>query len=132
MSKENVAVVQAINDAWARGDFDAAFERMDTEVEWSAPPDVSGAGFERVMGYDGVRRSMANWLGAWDDYRFELRELTDFGDVVLVEGRQSGRGRGSGVEVSETIFMVWTVQAGKAVRQQMFRDRAQALEAARQ
>ena len=78
---------------------------------------------------EGVRNSIGRWMGAWDDHRFELRELIDSGDQVLSVGWQQGRGRGSGVEVSEEILSVWTLRAGKIVRQRMFRDKAQALEA---
>ena len=85
---------------------------------------------ELARGHEGVRRSVGRWMGAWVDHRFELRELIDSGDQVLAVGWQQGRGRGSGVEVSEEIFSVWTLRAGKIVRQRMFRDRAQALEAA--
>jgi ketosteroid isomerase-like protein len=46
---------------------------------------------------------------------------------VLVEGWQRGRGKTSGVDVSEEIFSVWTIRGGQAVRQRMFRDRAKAL-----
>jgi ketosteroid isomerase-like protein len=81
-------------------------------------------------GHEGVRRSLAAWVGAWDDYRFELRRLIDCGDDVVVESWQRGPGRTSRVEVSEEIFSVWTLRAGQAVRQRMFRDRGQALEAA--
>jgi hypothetical protein len=48
----------------------------------------------------------------------------------LAAGWQRGRGKGSGVEVSEEIFSVWTLRARKVIRQRMFRDRGQALEAA--
>jgi len=79
---------------------------------------------------EGVRRSLGEWVGAWDDYEFELRELIDAGDRVLAVGWQRGRGKGSGVEVSEEIFSVWTLRARNVIRQRMFRDRGQALEAA--
>jgi ketosteroid isomerase-like protein len=55
--------------------------------------------------------------------------LIDCGDQILAAGWQRGRGKGSGVEVSEEIFSVWTVRTGKVVRQRMFRERVQALEA---
>ena len=133
MSEENVEVVRAIYDSWIRGDYDAVFALLDTDIEWFGPPDISasgepGSGLSR--GHDGVRRSLARWVGEWDDFSFELRQLIDFGDDVLVEGWQRGRGKTSGVEVSEEIFSVWTIRAGQAVRQRMFRDRAEALEAA--
>jgi uncharacterized protein len=127
MSLENVEVVRAIYESYERGDFLAAFERFSEDIEWFGPPDVSNSGF--AQGHEGVRQSLSTWIGTWDEYRFELRELIDAGDQVLAVGWHSGRGKGSGVEVSEEIFSVWTVRTGKAVRQQMFRDRAQALEA---
>jgi uncharacterized protein len=131
MSVENVEIVRGVYDAWQRGDFEAALEPFHESVEWFGPPDISragGGGAER--GHEGVRRSVGRWMSTWEDHRFELRELIDFGDEVLTECWQQGRGRGSGVEVSEEIFSVWTLRAGKIVRQRMFRDRAQALEAA--
>jgi hypothetical protein len=49
-------------------------------------------------------------MGAWEDFRYELRELIDCGD--------------------DRDFSVYTVREGKIVKQQMFRRRAEALEAA--
>ncbi len=130
MSEENVEIVRGVYDAWQRGDFEAALEPFHEDVEWFGPPDISRAGGGGVArGHEGVSRSIGRWMGAWGELRFELRDLIDFGDEVLAEGWQQGRGRGSGVEVSEEIFSVWTLRAGKIVRQRMFRDRAQALEA---
>src|SRR5262245_57579384 len=128
MSQENVEIVRAIYRAYGHGDYRAAFEHMDKGIEWVGPPDISNSGV--AWGHEGVRRSMANWVGTWEDLHFELRELIDCGDQILAAGFQRGRGKGSGVEVSEEIFSVWTVRAGKVVRQRMFRDRNQALEAA--
>jgi uncharacterized protein len=131
MSEENVEVVRGVYDAWQRGDFDAALEAFHEDIEWVGPPGISRAGGEwDTRGHEGVRRSLGRWLSTWVEYRFELRELIDHGNEVLACGWQHGRGKGSGVEVSEEIFSVWTLQAGKIVRQRMFRDRAQALEAA--
>jgi ketosteroid isomerase-like protein len=127
MSRENVEVVRAIYDAYDRGDYEAAFEYFHMDIEWFESPETPGAGVYR--GHEGVRESLGRWIGAWDDYHFELRELTNVGDCVLAEGWQRGRGRGSGVEVSEEIFTVWTLQARKVVRVAWFRTRAGALEA---
>ena len=123
-------IVQGIYDAWQRGDVEGALEPFDEQVEWFGPPDISRDAEGLVRGHEGVRRSLARWMGTWDDYSYELCELIDSGDRVLAGGRQSGRGRGSGVEISEEIFSVWTLKAGKIVRQRMFRERAAALEAA--
>jgi ketosteroid isomerase-like protein len=130
MSQENVEIVRGIYDAWHRRDLEAPLGAFHEDVEWFGPPDISRDAGGLVHGHEGVRHSLRSWLGTWDDYHYELRELVDFGDQVLAGGWQHGRGRGSGVEVSEEIFSVWTLQAGKVVRQRMFRDRTQALEAA--
>ena len=129
MSEENVKIVRSVLDAYARGDYEGSLARLDEGIEFVSPPDVTGSG--RVWhGREGVREGVASFLGTWVDYQYEVRDLTDCGDEVLVEGWQRGRGRGSGVEVSETVYTVWTVREGSVVRQRMFRDRDQALEAA--
>ncbi len=130
MSQENVEIVRGIYEAWQRRDFKTALAPFDDQVEWIGPPDISRDGWGHAHGIDGMVRSLDAWLSNWTEHHFELRELIDGGDHVLAGGWQSGRGRESGVEVSEEILSVWTLQAGKVIRQRMFRDRIQALEAA--
>jgi ketosteroid isomerase-like protein len=78
-----------------------------------------------------VEQAVTSWTGAWEDFRFEPRRLIECGESkVLVEGWQGGRGKSSGVEVSEEIFSVYTIKGGKIVRQRMFRDRDEAAAAA--
>jgi ketosteroid isomerase-like protein len=129
MSEENVEIVRRMYDAWQDGDYEAALAYFDPEVEWSEPPDNPGA--RTWHGHEGVNGAVATWVGAWESFRHELRELIDCGDDrVLVAGWQTGRGKGSGVEISEENFSVYTVRDGKIVSQRMFRHRAEALEAA--
>jgi len=128
MSRENVELVRRIYGAYARGDYGEMFERFHPEIEWFGLGTVSESGSTR--GHTRARRSLSTWIGTWDDYRFELRELIDCGDEVFAAGWQRGRGRGSGVEVAEEIFSVWTIRGGLVVRQRVFRDRARAREAA--
>jgi ketosteroid isomerase-like protein len=129
MSEENVEIVRRMYDAWNRGDFEAALSYIHPDVEWSDPPDNPGARTWR--GHEGVQGALTAWMGAWEDYRYELRELINCGDDrVLVAGWQTGRGKGSGVEISEENFSVFSVSEGKVVKQRMFRHRAEALQAA--
>jgi ketosteroid isomerase-like protein len=123
MSEENVEIVRGVYEAWQRGDFEVALEPFHEDIKWFGPPEAPGS-IQGVRGREGVRHALAGWLGAWVDFRFELRELIDHGDEVLACGWQHGRGKGSGVEVSEETFSVWTLQAGKIVRQRMFRESA--------
>ena len=130
MSQENVEIVRGIYEAWQQRDFEAALAPFDDDFEWIGPPDISRDESGRAFGLGGMTRSLQRWLENWTDYHYELRELIDHGDHVLAAGWQRGRGRDSGVEVAEDIFSVWTLQNGKVIRQRMFRDRTEALEAA--
>jgi ketosteroid isomerase-like protein len=90
------------------------------------PPD-----FEAVFyGHDGYLQLWRYWLDAIEDLRFDPEEILDFGDRLLVTAQQRGHGSGSGVAVSEPVFQLFKFRRGSVVRQEDFRDRAEALEAA--
>ena len=60
----------------------------------------------------------------------EAEEIVEAGDGVLVDVRQRGVGRTSGVPVELRYFTLWSFRARKVIRIQSFRDRAEAFEAA--
>ena len=120
MSQENVEVVAA-----------AASGRLDS---WD--PDAELINFESApyttpyRGHHGLR----------DWYRDATEDITDaditVGDHAAVAGervvssiRLTGRAKGSGVPVDIQFALVWTIRAGKVIRAQGYRDRAEALEA---
>jgi ketosteroid isomerase-like protein len=105
MSEGNVEVVRTLLAAFDRADYEAALAALDPEVEWQVPPGIA-IGREVYRGRDEVQREFAEWLAAWDAYRFEAEEMLDHGDHVVVGGMQIARGRGSGVEVGFPTFHV--------------------------
>ncbi|MBA2764074.1 MAG: nuclear transport factor 2 family protein [Thermoleophilaceae bacterium] len=127
MSQENVEIVRLMYDAWHRGDFETSLSYFDPEVEWIEPPDNPGG--RTRHGHEGVAGAVSTWTGVFDDYRYEVRELIDLGDKVLLTAWHSGRGKTSGAPVSEENFCVFTLRDGRIVKQEMFRQRSQALEA---
>jgi uncharacterized protein len=129
MSHGNVELVRTLLSAFDRADYGAALEALDSEIEWQVPPGVS-IGREVYRGRDEVQRGFADWLAAWDRFRFEPEEMLDHGDHVVVAGTQIGRGRGSGVEVRFPTFHVFTLRDGKVTRHRSYRERSDALEAA--
>jgi uncharacterized protein len=94
MSEENVEIVRRSLDAWNRADYEPTLEALDPEIEWQVPPGIV-IGKEVYRGREEVQRGFAEWLAAWDTYRFEPKEMLDHGDHVLVGGMQIGRGRGT-------------------------------------
>lgn len=113
-------------DAYSRGEYEQSLSYFDPEIEFSQPAGEPGAATYR--GHEGVVQAFANWTGAWDDYRVEVEELTDFGEHVLARTRHHGRGKGSGAVVDHLIFQVWTLRNDKVVRARMYYDEDEALE----
>ena len=128
MSSENVEIVRRSVDAYASGDIEAALADYDPGVEF----DVSSARPEGGVfyGHGGMLEGVQAWVERWAEYRFEVEEIIDAGDRVLMIIRESGRGEGSGVEVTQHTFWLQTMRNDKIVRAELFNDRNQAFEAA--
>jgi ketosteroid isomerase-like protein len=127
MAAGNMDVVQAIFEAWFRGDERAMLERIDREVvvtQFPEQPDV-----RPYHGHRGLAEVVADWTGTWDDYAIEVDDMRELGERVLVSIRQRGRGKGSGVQIQAKTWFVFTLRAGKVVRWQMFSSEDEALEA---
>ena len=125
MSEENV---EALKRAFAAGperpdDFFAIF---DEDVVWDAGDTPGG----KAHGREGVREFFRNWVGAFDDWRFEIQEYIDGGSAVFVHMRQWGRGKTSGATVQIDLWQVWLFFEGKVVRFVQKPNRQAALEAA--
>jgi len=136
MSKENAELVQAFFAAPGTMDKDTILANLpamieqicDREIEWVEDPQRADGRVYR--GHEGVRESFEQWFEQWDEYEFEVDEIVDCGDRVLVKARESGRGAASGATASARIYTVVTFRDGKILRYQEFYDEAQALEAA--
>jgi ketosteroid isomerase-like protein len=134
MSQENVEIVRTLAEGFQRRQHERAFEFYDPEIEWDASrvaemlPDNAGV----YHGHEGVRTYWRNWLSAWSDLRFEIQDVVDAGDeVVLLIRNQRQWGRHSGLETEFPPYaMVFTFRDGKVIRLRHFLDQQMALEAA--
>jgi ketosteroid isomerase-like protein len=127
-------LARAVRQAYAaanRRDFDRVLVGWDPGSEYRPSADLMPPDFEAVFyGHDGYLQLWRYWLDAIEDLRFDPEEILDFGDSLLVTAQQRGHGSGSGVAVSEPVFQLFKFRRGSVVRQEDFRDRAEALEAA--
>ena len=78
------------------------------EVDASVRADVG-----IVHGREGVRDTIARWVGAWDDWREEIEEIRDLGSRVLACSTQHGRSKGTGIEVETRYVVLYEVHGGK-------------------
>ena len=129
MSEQNVDVVRGIWEADRRRDVEAVHAAYAPDIEWEDHAGLWGD-WGVARGPDGIRQAWRRWYEAFEDVHMEFGEVAAEGDVVVVTYELSARGRGSGVEVQQSITLIWTLEAGKVVRIRAYTDRAEALEAA--
>jgi ketosteroid isomerase-like protein len=129
MSQENAEWARRVAEAWARRDVGAA----DALVEGRLAP-----GFEfhplyldRVYrGGEVARQMWADLSETWEDYRFEVEDVVDLGEYVLVLTHITARGVGGGVPIDQRVAMLGRFQGEQALWIKSFRSKEEALEAA--
>jgi ketosteroid isomerase-like protein len=113
-----------------RHDFAALCSGLDPDFEFRPARDLLGPDQDPVFyGHEGYIQVWRDWLDAYEDLRLEPKECLDFGDKVLVTAHVSGHGVSSGVAMSRTLFQLYQLRRGLAIRQADFTDRSEALEA---
>jgi ketosteroid isomerase-like protein len=128
MSDALVAALRDVYAEWARGNFRAGLELLDPGVVFETF--TGDEGRVRTRGLDELQERMRQTFNlVLSEFRVEADDFIDAGDKVVVSGRIHGRGRGSGVDVDGPVFTAWTIRDGRAVRQQWFAERTEALEA---
>jgi ketosteroid isomerase-like protein len=127
MSEENVEIVRRHMDAYLSGDFEAALRVYSPEVECDTTVRPEGSVYR---GREGVIEAFRVWRGTWEGWKGEIEEIIDGGDRVLMVLHESGRGKGSGVEVEQRTFFVYTLRNDMIVHALVLVNEAQAFEAA--
>jgi ketosteroid isomerase-like protein len=73
---------------------------------------------------------MQTWVDEFNDYWFEVDELIDAEDQVVLLWRDGGVGKSSGVRVEQEAATIYSVDDGCISHARVYADRARALEAA--
>ena len=131
MSQENVEIVRQAVEAFNREDADAFVALAGLNVEWEDA--IFWSGVTRT--YRG-RQELREWfnqvLEPWENFHCEIEEITEPGDDRVLLGLYlTASGKGSGVEAPGLRFWsVFWLTDGEVTRRQVFRERAEALDAA--
>ncbi len=125
MSEENVETIRGGFAALGRGDLDALVELYDED-----------AVFETLLlgthhGKEAIRKIHQENLANQSGYTVEPVEMIDAGDKVVTVVQTGGAGPVSKISLDDQFAFVHTMRDGRIVREQTFRNRGEALEAAR-
>jgi ketosteroid isomerase-like protein len=126
MSQENLELVRAGFAAHNRGDLDALTQFYDPDVVFETLLLGTHHGNEAIrLIYEENQKTLAG-------YTVDPIELIDAGDKVVAVAQVSGVGSSSQIamEDRDRFAFVFTMKNGRAVREQAFRNREEALEAA--
>jgi ketosteroid isomerase-like protein len=111
----NVAVVQDVYAAFARGDVPAVTAALAPDVEWVVPSGSPYGGVHRTPGTV-VQRVLAPLAAEWDGWHMAVDRILDAGDHVVALGTEGGTHRASGRTVRALAAHVFVVRDGRVAR----------------
>ena len=127
MSQENVEIIQAVIDAWNRGDWDATLNDAAPSFELDFSRSVGpGRG---IYSLDQMGEYFREFTKAWESLRLEADEFIEVGEHVVMPNTLHAQGR-DGIEVQARAAWVWTIRDGSITRLCFYQERREALEAA--
>jgi ketosteroid isomerase-like protein len=131
VSEENVKLVVGVFDSTNAGDWEAVADAYSDDTALVVHADFGAFGSEAI-GKPAVIRWFADWFRQFaPDYRFEVHEARAAPeDRVFLVATHHGRGRVSGVPVTQESSYVYTLRAGKIARTEVWAERESALAAA--
>lgn len=129
MTNPNMALVYDVLGAYQRGDEERIRELMTSDAEiYGAPGIVNSGTYE---GFEGYRRWVREWEEAWDEIGYELGEIIEVDESVLVAPvHVVGVGALSGVQIDSVFGWLYEWKDGLATRFHVYASVDDALEAA--
>lgn len=125
-------VVLVTTAAHNRRDLEVTFALWGDDCVSSFPPEMGGLGSaDGTRGREERTRFHRTFLEEWGELRYEVQEIVDAGDHLLVVGRMKGRGASSGAIFDHEWAFLGTMAAGETVREQVFLDHEAAYQALR-
>ena len=128
MSGENVEIIRRVYEAVARGDLGAASAYVHPEIEFHTYAESPAAGVYR--GGDAVRKYNEELFEQFESVRFEIEEVVDAGERVVLVSTQHAVPKGGQSEIDVRMTEVWTIRDGLLAERHSYSTRAEALQAA--
>jgi ketosteroid isomerase-like protein len=128
MAADDVAVIRQAFDAFAAGDLDAWHALTGDDFALYPRREEPGVK-ERYDGWDGMLEYLANWYSGWESYATEPERYIDCGTYVIVDVREAGVAKQTGIRVEQNFAHAFAVREGKVTEWRMFGPVAEAMAA---
>jgi ketosteroid isomerase-like protein len=130
MSQENVGLVRAIYEAFAKGDIPTVLNSLHPQIEWREADNFIYADGNPYVGPEAVLSGVFMRIGEdWEDFSVSPEQVLDAGDMAVSYGYYSGTYKKNGEKVRAQFAHFFTVRDGKVARFQQYTDTAQFLRA---
>lgn len=112
--QQNVALIQKMYDAFARGDIQTIIGSLTPDVEWQSEGPSSVAYFGNMRGPDEVRSKFFGGLaGTQEDMKLTPETFVAQDDHVAVFGRYRARVKATGRQFDSPIGHLFRIRDGK-------------------
>jgi ketosteroid isomerase-like protein len=128
MSHANIEIAKRAIDAFNRRDIDAFAALTTADFGWS--PSMVAIEGEIFRGREGIEKYFGSLNDAWERFHIVRDGFRDLDDLAVMLGRLEGRGKASGVQVVESLAMVFDFRDGEISRIRGYLDHTEALRAA--
>jgi ketosteroid isomerase-like protein len=128
MSEENVEVVRRTYEAANRGEFESADLYFHPEIEFHTYAQSPEAGVYR--GKEAVGRYNEKLFEQFESIHFDVEELVDAGDRVVVVSTQHAVPKGGEQQMKVQVVEVWVIRGGLLAERRSYSTKDEALEAA--
>jgi len=132
--QENIATIDELYQAFAKGDIPGALANMDPSIEWNEAESFPYADGNPYVGPQAIVEGVFARIGAeweyWNLVDIELHEMSD--DKVLATLRYQAKYKKNGAVIDAQTAHFWTLKDGKIIRFQQFTDTDQVVRAVSQ
>ncbi len=128
---DNVAIIDQLYQAFAKGDVPGALANMDPEIVWNEAESFPYADRNPYIGPNAVVEGVFARIGAeweyWNLTGIELHEMMN--GKVLATLRYQAKYKKNGAEIDAQVAHLWTLKDGKITRFQQYADTDQVVRA---
>jgi hypothetical protein len=130
MSQQNVQAMRRLYEAFNRGDLDYFEQSLSSDLVWNEAENSLNCGGNPYRSFAAIKAGVFEpTFRDFDNFRVDLEQLHDAGDVVIGTGRYRGKSRITGREASIQFCHVLHVDPnGKLDRVQEYADTLQEAE----